>query len=271
MGSVWAGLARHDTSPMSVERTNADIEPGWVVDQPAWGTWMNATMSVAGLVAGIWMTIASGGQADTPLIAVGPLALLLGLFTGYLSLSSRHAQIMVGDGSYTTRGGVQSKTKTLKFSDVQMIRGGTGNTLGYLVVTDRLGQHTRIGLQGGPAEMRQYIAAKLLSSGADIDPECSDALQQLAGDVKVVNASPAPDPFIRLDSHDQLRWRRGTALSFFAGGLFTLLGVAWLVAAASGVPRGWGWPILAVGIIRVALPLWGRHIDKSKLSERDKR
>jgi len=228
-------------------------------------------MSVAGLVAGIWMTIASGGQADTPLIAVGPLALLLGLFTGYLSLSSRHAQIMVGDGSYTTRGGVQSKTKTLKFSDVQMIRGGTGNTLGYLVVTDRLGQHTRIGLQGGPAEMRQYIAAKLLSSGADIDPECSDALQQLAGDVKVVNASPAPDPFIRLDSHDQLRWRRGTALSFFAGGLFTLLGVAWLVAAASGVPRGWGWPILAVGIIRVALPLWGRHIDKSKLSERDKR
>jgi hypothetical protein len=70
----------------------------------------------------------------------------------------------------------------------------------------------------------------------------------LAGDVKVVNASPAPDPFIRLHSHDQLRWRRGTALSFFAGGLFTLLGVAWLVAAASGVPRGWGWPILARGI-----------------------
>lgn len=217
------------------------------------------------------MTIASGGRGDTPLIAIGPLVLLLGLFSGYLSLAGRHSQIKVGDGSYTTRGGVPSKTKTLHFSDVQMIRGGTGDTLGYLVVTDRLGQRTRIGIQRGPAEMLQYIAAKLLSSGADIDPECSNALQQLAGDVKLVNASPAADPFIRLDSHDQLRWRRGTALSFFAGGLFTLLGVAWLVAAASGVPRGWGWPILAVGIFRVALPLWGRHIDKGKLGEHDTR
>ena len=61
------------------------------------------------------------------------------------------------------------------------------------------------------------------------------------------------------------------ALSLIAGAFLTLLGVAWLVAAAPGVPRGWGWPILAVGIIRVALPLWGRHIDKGKLSERDKR
>jgi hypothetical protein len=232
---------------------------------------MNATMSVAGLVAGIWMTIASGGQADTPLIAVGPLVLLLGLFAGYLSLSSRHAQIKVWDGSYTTRGGVVSKTKTLQFSDVQMIRGGTGNTLAYVVVTDRLGQRTRISLQRGPVEMRQYIAANLLSSSADIDPECSYALQQLAGDVKPVRAGPPEDPFIRLDSHDQLRWRRGTAQSLFAGAFSTLLGVFWLVAAAPGVSRGWGWPILAVGIMGVALPLWGRHIDKGKLSERDKR
>jgi hypothetical protein len=256
---------------MSVERTNEGIEPAWVVDQPAWGTWMNATISVAGLVAGTWMTIASGGKADTPLIAVGPLVLLLGLFAGYLSLSSRHSQIKVGDGSYTTRGGVVSKTKTLRFSDVQMIRGGTGDTLAYVVVTDRLGQRTRISLQRGPAEMRQYIAAHLLSSGADTNPECSYALQQLAGDVKPVNASPAPDPFIRLDSHDQLRWRRGTARSLSTGAFSTLLGVSWLVAAAPGVPRGWGWPILAVGIMGVALPLWGRHIDKSKLSKPDKR
>jgi hypothetical protein len=212
-----------------------------------------------------------GRPADTPLIAVGPLVLLLGLFSGYLSLASQHSQIKVGDGSYTTRGGVQSKTKTLQFSDVQMIRGGTGDTLRYLVVTDRLGQRTRISLQRGPAEMRQYIAANLLSSGADIDPECSDALQQLAGDVKPVHASPAADPFIRLDSHDQLRWRRGTARSFFAGAFSTLLGVFWLVSAAPGVPRGWGWPILAVGIIGVALPLWGRHVDKGKLSEDDTR
>ena len=256
---------------MSVERTNAGIEPGWEVDQPVWGTSLTAAMSMAGLVGGIWMTIASGGQADTPLIAIGPLVLLLGLFNGYLSLAGRHSQIKVGDGSYTTRGGVPSKTKTLQFSDVQMIRGGTGDTLGYLVVTDRLGQRTRIGLQRGPAEMLQYIAAKLLSAGADINPECSDALQQLAGDVKPVNASPAADRFIRLDSHDQLRWRRGSALSLFAGTFLTLLGVAWLVAAAPGVPRWWGWPILALGIIRVAPPLWGRHIDKGKLGEHDTR
>jgi hypothetical protein len=172
---------------------------------------MNATMSVAGLVAGIWMTIASGGHADTPLIAVGPLVLLLGLFAGYLSLSSRHAQLKVGDGSYTTRGGVVSKTKALQFSDVQMIRGGTGDTLACVVVTDRLGQRTMISLQRGPAKMRQYFAANLLSSSADIDPERSYALQQLAGDVKPVRAGPPADPFIRLDSHDQLRWRRGTA------------------------------------------------------------
>jgi hypothetical protein len=256
---------------MSVERTYDGIEPGWVVDQPAWGTWMNAAMSVAGLVAGIWMTLASGGTWDTPLIAVGPLVLLLGLFSGYLALASRHAQIKVGDGSYTTRGGVVSKTKTLRFSDVQMIRGGAGDNLRDLVVTDRLGQRTRISLQRGPAEMRQYIAANLLSSDADIDPECSDALQQLAGDMKPAHASPAADPLIRLDSHDQLRWRRGTAGSFFSGALGTMLGVAWLVSAAPGVPRGWGWLILGIGIIGVALPLWGRHVDKGKLSEHDTR
>ena len=256
---------------MSADRTNDDIKPGWVVDQTAWGTRLTATMSMAGLVGGIWMTIASGGQWDTPLIAVGPVALLTGLFIGYFSLAGRHSQIKVGDGSYTTRAGVPSKTKTVQFSDVQMIRGGAGDTLRYLVVTDRRGQRMRIGLQGGPAEMRQYVAASLLSSGADIDPESSDALQELAGGVEAVNASPAAEHFIRLDSHDQLRWRRGTARSLFAGALFTPLGVSWLVAAAPGVPRWWGWPILAVGVIQIALPLWGRHIDKGKLSEHDTR
>jgi hypothetical protein len=252
-------------------RTKDGVEPGWVVDQPVWGTRLTAAISMAGLVAGIWMTIASGGHADTPLIAVGPIVLLFGLFIGYFSLAGRHSQVKVGDGSYTTRGGVPSKTKTLQFCDVQMIRGGAGETLRYLVVTDRLGQRMRIGLQLGPAEMRQYVAANLLSSGADIDPECSDALQQLAGEVKPVNAGPAADPFIRLDSHDRLRWPRGTALSLFAGAVLTLLGVFWLVAAAPGVPRWVGLPLLAVGIIRVALPLWGRHIDQGKHSEHDTR
>jgi hypothetical protein len=110
------------------------------------------------------------------------------------------------------------------------------------------------------------VAARLLASGADIDPECSYALRQLAGSA-APDDQPVGGPFVRLDSHGRLRWPRGTWNCFFVAVMFIPAGLFVLFAAAPGVPRGWGLLILAFGLISGALPVHGRFIDSKKLGQ----
>lgn len=227
-----------------------------------------ALVAVAGVAAGVVMTVASGGRTDTALIAFGPMAVAFGLGMGYLALSSRRGQIWVDDTSYSARGGVPTKTTTLVFSDAVTVRGGAGDYLGYLVVTDRQGRRIRIGLQRGSPKMKAHIATHLLESGADIDPECASALTQLVGQDSSAVESANTQSRLRLDSRGRLRWRRGTFNSALVAITCVPLGVFWLLDAAPGDPRWVGWLLLLVGLVTGAALIRGRISDKRTYAQR---
>lgn len=257
------------TSAVSVGGQGSRSNTKFVLNQPAWATRLLAVLAVAGVAAGVAMTIASGGRGDTPLIAFGPMTVLFGIGMGFLALSSRQGQVAVDDTSYTVRGGLPTKTTTLVFSDAAMVRGGAGEYLGYLVVTDQQGQRIRIGLQRGTAEMKAHIAVALLESGAVIDPECATALHQLAGQaMSDVAPSLVAQTRLRLDRRGRLRWRRGTFNTALIAIMCIPLGGFWLVDAAPGVPRWVGWPILLIGLAAGTALVRGRLTDKRNFRQR---
>lgn len=237
-----------------------------VINQQAWVTALFVAMTLVGLAGGVTMTIASGGRPDTPLTAFGPIGVLFGLVSGYLALSSWHGQVAVIDDSYSVRQGIASKTTTMRMSDAAMVRGGVGDSLGYVVITDRQGHRIRFSLRKGTVAMRQHVAERLLASSADIDPESLYALRQLAGPAVTSDDRPDRGPYVRWDSNDRPRWRRGTGLSFFRAAMLVGGSLIFFLAAAPGVPRAWGLLPLALGVVQGAVPIYGRHVDSKQQS-----
>jgi hypothetical protein len=120
---------------------------------------------------------------------------------------------------------------------------------------------------GGPAQMRRHVATRLLSSGADIDPETVHALGRLSGPGAVADGARPSDPLLRLGRHGRLRWRRGPGLRAFIATAVILTGVVWMLFAVPEVPRWPGPLVVAAGVVPAATLLRDRRADRRRFRE----
>jgi hypothetical protein len=165
------------------------------------------------------------------------------------------------------RRGVPRRARTIRLSEVRMVRGGAGAWVGFVVMTDGAGHRLRLGMEAGPAQMRRHVATRLLSSGADIDPETVHALGRLSGPGAVADGARPSDPLLRLGRHGRLRWRRGSGLRAFIATAVILTGVVWMLFAVPEVPRWPGPLVVAAGVVPAATLLRDRRADRRRFRE----
>jgi hypothetical protein len=221
------------------------------------GTAIGALVALGG---GVAMTIASGGRGDTPLIAFGPMSLVTGLGLAWMWLSARRGELVVDGDVYRWRSGVFAPERSIHLSQVVRVRGGVGRRLDYVVATDAAGTRAKIRLSARDPRMVRHLAAGLLSSGADIDPECLVALRSITGagrDTPTAEGSA----LVRLDDQGRLRWPRGTFLGFFRGILLLLMGLMMFTAPQTSI-RWIGAFAVVCGVALVAIPIRSHRADR---------